>query len=152
MEQMYSGIRSLSTRIILYQQNIANALGVYNNDLKTVDILRETGPITAGELSRYTGLATGTITSLIDRLELSGYVKRQHDPSDRRRVIIVPTYEQKSEVQEIYKPIQKAMDNLCTAYSEEELKIIHHFINSMSGMLEKQIQPIMVHDQNTSPL
>lgn len=54
---------------MVYQQNVAASLGLYNNDFLSVDILREKGPITAGELSKLTGLATGSVTALIDRLE-----------------------------------------------------------------------------------
>lgn len=51
------------------QQNVAASLGLYNNDFLSIDILHERGPITAGELSKLTGLATGSVTALIDRLE-----------------------------------------------------------------------------------
>ena len=132
LEPLISLMRGLGTRTVLYQQNVAASLGLYNNDLKSVDILRETGPITAGELSKITGMATGSITALIDRLEKAGYVRRQNDPSDRRRVIIVPEYEYKEEVAGIYRPL----------HSEEELKVITHYIGKASGILEEQIRSL----------
>lgn len=60
-----------------------------------IDVLREKGPITAGEMSKITGLATGSVTALIDRLEKMGYVHREKDPDDRRKVIIVPDVQRK---------------------------------------------------------
>ncbi|MGN7356352.1 MarR family winged helix-turn-helix transcriptional regulator [Paenibacillus sp. SAF-054] len=135
-------MRGLGTRTVLYQQNVAASLGLYNNDLKSVDILRETGPITAGELSKITGMATGSITALIDRLEKAGYVRRQNDPSDRRRVIIVPEYEYKEEVTGIYRPLHDTMVELISSYSEEELKVITHFMGKASGILEEQIRSL----------
>lgn len=48
---------------------VATSLGLYNNDFLSIDILHEKGPITAGELSKLTGLTTGSITTLVDRLE-----------------------------------------------------------------------------------
>lgn len=96
-------MRGLGSRTILYQQNVAASLGLYNNDYLSIDILHERGPITAGELSKLTGLATGSVTALIDRLENNGFVRRQNDPSDRRKVIIVPLYEN-NEVGNAYLP------------------------------------------------
>ncbi|MCJ8014851.1 MarR family transcriptional regulator [Paenibacillus sp. KQZ6P-2] len=135
-------MRGLGTRTVLYQQNVAASLGLYNNDLKSVDILRETGPITAGELSKLTGLATGSVTALIDRLEKVGYVRRQSDPNDRRRVILVPEYEYKEEVGNTYRPLHQSMIELASSYSEDELELINHFIGKASGILEEQIRQL----------
>ncbi|WP_168928969.1 MarR family winged helix-turn-helix transcriptional regulator [Paenibacillus dokdonensis] len=133
-------MRGLGTRTILYQQNVAASLGMYNNDLKSVDILNETGPITAGELSKLTGLATGSVTALIDRLEKVGYVRRENDPSDRRRVIIVPEYESKEEISNTYLPLHTAMINLVSSYTHEELALITEFLGKASSVLEEQIE------------
>lgn len=138
-EHFTSLMRGLGTRIILHQQNVAAALGLYNNDLISVDILRETGPITAGELSKKTGLATGSITALIDRLEKVGYVRRQNDPSDRRRVIIVPEYEDKEEIINTYLPLHSSMVDLISSYTDEEAVLITQFLGKASTVLEEQI-------------
>ncbi|GIP27599.1 putative HTH-type transcriptional regulator YcgE [Paenibacillus sp. J23TS9] len=139
-ERFVSLMRGLGTRTILYQQNVAASLGMYNNDLKSVDILNETGPITAGELSKLTGLATGSVTALIDRLEKVGYVRRENDPSDRRRVIIVPEYESKEEISNTYLPLHTAMINLVSSYTPEELTLITEFLGKASSVLEEQIE------------
>jgi len=44
--------------------------------------------VTAGELAVATGLSTGALTALIDRLERAGYIARFADPRDRRRVLV----------------------------------------------------------------
>jgi len=133
-------MRGLGTRTVQYQQNVAASLGLYNNDYISVDILREKGPITAGELSKLTGLATGSVTALIDRLEKIGYVRRQNDPGDRRKVIIVPEYENKEEVYNTYIPLHDAMIELASSYTEEELAFISQFLGKACTVLEDQIQ------------
>src|SRR5215831_16503044 len=80
--------RQLSTATILFHQAIADRLGMNVTDHKCADILLRTGAITAGELSRRTGLTTGAITGVIDRLEKAGFVRRAKDAGDRRRVIV----------------------------------------------------------------
>src|SRR6185436_7386052 len=78
----------LSTATVLFHSAIADRLGVSVTDLKCYSILRQTGPITAGELGERLGLTTGAITGVIDRLEHVGLVHRARDPNDRRRVVL----------------------------------------------------------------
>ncbi|MBM7600842.1 DNA-binding MarR family transcriptional regulator [Virgibacillus halotolerans] len=149
-ENFVSLMRGLGTRTVLYQQNVASSLGLYNHDFTSVDILRETGPITAGELSKKTGLATGSVTALVDRLEKIGYVRRQNDPSDRRRVIIVPEYETKEEMVNAYDPLHKAMIKLASSYTPEELELITQFLDKAGTVLEDQIQHLSSTKSNKS--
>ncbi|WP_269056880.1 MarR family winged helix-turn-helix transcriptional regulator [Paenibacillus tundrae] len=135
-------MRSLGTRTVLYQQHVAASLGLYNNDFISVDILREKGPITAGELSKLTGLATGSVTTLIDRLEKNGFVRRENDPNDRRKVIIVPLYENKEEVSSTYLTLHTAMVNLASTYTEEELELITGFLSKAGNVLDGQIEDL----------
>lgn len=132
-------MRGLGTRTVLYQQHVASSLGLYNNDFISIDILREKGSITAGELSKLTGLTTGSVTALIDRLEKNGYVRRENDPNDRRKVIIVPLYENKEEVSSTYLPLHDSMIDLASSYSEEELELITQFLSEASAVLDEQI-------------
>ncbi|WP_222871023.1 MarR family transcriptional regulator [Paenibacillus methanolicus] len=132
-------MRGLGSRTVLFQQQVAASLGLYNNDFLAVDVLHEKGPITAGELSKLTGLTTGSVTALIDRLEKNGFVRRQPDPNDRRKVILVPLYENKQEVGDTYMPLHAAMIQLAASYSEEELMLINQFLAQASMVLENQI-------------
>ncbi|NWL88472.1 MarR family transcriptional regulator [Paenibacillus sp. 79R4] len=149
-ENLTMSMRGLGNRTILYQQSVAAVLGLYNNDFLSVDILHEKGPITAGELSRLTGLTTGSVTSLIDRLEKNGFVQRQPDPHDRRKVIIVPLYEDKEEVRKTYLLLHAAMVKLASSYSDEELELITQFLNKASTVLEEQIHQLHLQARNSS--
>lgn len=139
-EQFTLLMRSFGNRTVLYQQNVAAALGLYSNDFLSIDILREKGPITAGELSKLTGLTTGSVTALIDRLEKNGYVRRENDPKDRRKVIIVPLYENKEDVIGTYQPLHTAMVKLAASYTDEELALISQFLGKASTVLEEQME------------
>lgn len=141
-EHFISLMRGLGTRTVLYQQNISASLGLYNNDFLSIDILNEKGPITAGELSKLTGLATGSITALIDRLEKIGYVRRENDPNDRRKVIIVPIYEQKEGFSNTYLPVETAMLKLASSYTADELTLITQFLSKASTVIEEQIHDL----------
>lgn len=139
-EMVIKNLRKLSARMVLFQQKAAQSLGVVHTDFKTVDILNEVGPITAGDLGKITGLSTGSITALIDRLEQSGYVKREKDPTDRRRVMIVPIKERQHLIKEHNQPLNQSMTQLCSQYNEEELSLINGFIEKTIAIHEKEIQ------------
>jgi len=127
--------RQLATATILFHQAIADRLGVHVTDHKCADILLGTGPITAGELAERTGLTTGAITGVIDRLEKAGFVRRAKDPSDRRRVIIEPFREQiERQIAPLFGSIGRAIADLCARYNNRELAAIRDFIAGFSQL------------------
>jgi DNA-binding MarR family transcriptional regulator len=140
IKMVIKNLRKLSTRTVLFQQKAAQSLGVFQTDFKTADILNEVGPLTAGELGKITGLSTGSVTALIDRLEQAGYVRREKDPTDRRRVIIIPIKEKQRCIKEHYETLNQSMSQLCSQYNEEELSLIIGFIEKTIAIHEQEIQ------------
>jgi DNA-binding MarR family transcriptional regulator len=132
-------LRQLSTATILFHQAIADRLGMNVTDHKCADILLRGGPITAGELARRTGLTTGAITGVIDRLERAGFVRRAKDSGDRRRVIIEPLPQRiHREIGPLFDSMARAMAELCGRYSTEELAVIRDFAaRSQKGAYEE---------------
>ncbi|NRD76355.1 MarR family transcriptional regulator [Bacillus sp. BRMEA1] len=133
-------LRKLSTRMVLFQQKAAQSIGLVVTDFKTADILNENGPLTAGELGNITGLSTGSVTALIDRLEHAGFVKRERDPNDRRRVMIIPVKEKLKNIKEHYTSLNDQMIKLCAQYTEKELSLIIGFIEKTIAIHEKEIR------------
>ena len=71
---------------VRYQLAIANQLQIPVTDVHAIGALLEFGPIGARRLAELMGMTTGATSRLVDRLERAGYVTRQPDPEDRRRV------------------------------------------------------------------
>jgi DNA-binding MarR family transcriptional regulator len=131
-EELLAGLndefRQMSTVTILFHQAIADRLGMNVTDHKCADILLRSGPITAGELAQRTGLTTGAITGVIDRLEKAGFVRRSKDPSDRRRVVVEPLPQRIGrEIGPLFESMARLMAELCADYSTEELAVIRDF-------------------------
>ncbi len=128
-------LRRLSTATILFHQAIADRLGMHLTDHKCGDILLQTGPITAGELAERTGLTTGAITGVIDRLEKAGFVRRGRDSGDRRRVIIEPLPERiEGQIAPLFQSIGRAIADMCARYNTRELAAICDFIAGFSQL------------------
>src|SRR6201995_6198325 len=86
--ELMLAVRKLTRTTLMHQHIIAGSMGLRVTDAECIDFLQEMGPSTAGDLAKATRLTTGAITSMIDRLEKAGYVKRSADPNDRRKVIV----------------------------------------------------------------
>src|SRR3981081_4383910 len=79
-------LRRSSAAGVLHGQTVARRVGVNSTDLECLDLILKSGPSTAGEIARHTGLTSGAVTGLIDRLERLGLVERTADPAGRRTV------------------------------------------------------------------
>ena len=89
MQRAGEVMREFMARAVLFQDAVAKWGGLNGTDLQCASLLMSEGPATPGELAERTGLtAGGAITTAIDRLEHAGFVTRDRDPNDRRRVII----------------------------------------------------------------
>ncbi len=121
-------MRETTTVTILFHQAVADRLGMNVTDHKCAGILARSGPITAGELARRTGLTTGAITGVIDRLEKAGFAHRVRDPSDRRRVIIEPDAKAiEARITPLFESMGRTAAHLCERYSRQELAVILDF-------------------------
>src|SRR5690348_11776952 len=81
--------RELSTVMVLFHSRIAEQMGLSGTDHKCLElVLRSAEPITAGRIAQLSGLSTGAVTGVIDRLEQRGFVRRVRDPHDRRKVLV----------------------------------------------------------------
>src|SRR5579859_298271 len=94
----------------------AARIGMTVTDMQVVDILVSTGPATAGQLADLTGLTTGAITGMLNRLEEAGLVRRERDPQDGRRVIVrlVPDKEEMHKVGSIFDSSGKAWGEIAS--------------------------------------
>jgi DNA-binding MarR family transcriptional regulator len=83
-------LRHLVVDLLVSNYEAGEDVGLNPTDLSSLCLLLLHGPATAGRLAELTGLTTGAVTGVIDRLERGGFVRREVDPTDRRKVIVVP--------------------------------------------------------------
>jgi DNA-binding MarR family transcriptional regulator len=101
----------------------ARRLGVNRTDLRCLDWL-SAGPLTAGQLTEAIGLSSAATTTLVDRLERRGLVRRLRDDSDRRKVLVEMTDLGQRLAGEIYGPLQVAGAEMLGRYNDDELALL----------------------------
>lgn len=123
-------LRDLSTETVLLHQAIADRLGLNPTDHKCLGFLLDAGrPVTPGELAVLTGLTTGAVTGVVDRLEAAGFVRRTRDPEDRRRVGIEVNLDKvRRQVFPVFEQLAKRMGALTGSYKQRELETIVDFL------------------------
>ena len=102
-------------------------LGINRSDGICLDVLQERGPMSAGELAAATGLSPGAITTLVDRLETDGYLRRTRDEVDRRRVVIELTELAHELVDELYGPLGAGYEWL-SQLGDEQVTLLVDFL------------------------
>jgi DNA-binding MarR family transcriptional regulator len=133
-------LRATSAQSVLFSQAVADRVGISATDLETLDILVRSGPLTAGRLAELTGLTTGAITGLVDRLERRGYAHREPHPTDRRSVIVQPLIENaERDLAPSYAGMSQAMRALMSGYSDEELSVITEFLTRAASITADQV-------------
>jgi DNA-binding MarR family transcriptional regulator len=145
LEQFFHAISRNSTWTVMFHQAAALRMGFNPTDVKCAGLLRETGAISAGELAALTGLTTGAITGVIDRLEKAGLVRRVDDPNDRRRVIVAPEENsvQQARSMQYFAPLGEATHELLAHYSDAELAIILDFVRRGADLMKAQTARVL---------
>jgi DNA-binding MarR family transcriptional regulator len=140
LARLQRAAQTSTTDGILFHQAVADRVGLHVTDLRCLNVLAQTGPLTAGELGQRLGLGTtGAVTRMVDRLERAGYVRRQVDPDDRRRVIIHPLPEQLATVAPHYQGMATAWTDLLAAYSDAQLALFLDLFDRMHQMSQQQL-------------
>src|ERR1700739_5025374 len=130
-------LRQFIAGSILYNQQVADRVGLRLPDMQCINVLELMGPSTPGELARSTGLTTGGVTVMLDRLEKGGYVKRVPNPRDRRSVLVRLNPTKLKKMQALYGEINERMAPLLDDTPEAELRSV---VNLLSKMNEFRVE------------
>ncbi len=128
----------LSAYSLLFHQAVASRLGLNVTDLKCLDLARGETRLTPGRLAELTGLTTAAVTTILDRLEHAGFVQRERDPNDRRKILVRPLAERAGEVTHLFAPLDSAITQLLAQYSTEELAFLDAFALRVGQILQQE--------------
>lgn len=127
---------------LLFHHAVAAKVGINPSDLRCLSLLDASGPMTAGELAQATGLTAASITSLIDRLEQGGFVTRQRDALDRRRILVAPKTSARRRVGRHFESFHGAWQDLLASFSDDELDAIGRFLEQATALMRNETQKL----------
>ena len=120
--------------VVLYNHVVAQRVGLGASDGQFMTLLNVHGPLTPGELARHTGMTTGTVTGVLDRLERAGLVERRRDTADRRRVVVTPRQETlEKTLHPQYEQQARWLDQVLSSRTPAELEVIERFLTDVTG-------------------
>jgi DNA-binding MarR family transcriptional regulator len=126
--QVAAELRALSTEIDRLDQVAADAYGLNRTDMRALDIVGQAGPLAPTVLARLLGFTTGGVTTVLDRLERAGYIRRRPDPGDRRRQVVEATAATAARDQEVFGDLIRQTQDLLATYTGAQLMVIHQFL------------------------
>ncbi|HEY2565576.1 MAG TPA: MarR family transcriptional regulator [Acidimicrobiales bacterium] len=134
-----AAMRDYQVALDVFDDAVANKLGLNRTDFRCVDILDQHQPMTAGALAQATRLTSGAITFALDRLERAGFVRRIRDETDRRRVLVALVPAAQRQAARIHEPLVRDARAAMSKYTASELAVICDFLIAAREIYEKNL-------------
>lgn len=134
MQRYIPLVREFSARVLLFHDAVADNLGLHGTDLRVLRLLGEE-PMTPGQLVEHTGLTGAAMTAVVNRLVAAGYVTRDRDEVDRRRVTVRAVAARVRKIDRLYEEYSADMAKLLARYDAKEFAVIESFLAKTTGLL-----------------
>ena len=128
---------SMIAQVVLFNHAATASLGLGASDSQFLTLLRTRGPMSPGQLAEASGLTSGTVTGVIDRLEKAKLVRRKRDSSDRRKVLVVPTADAVDRLSPIYAGQAALLSGVLAHRKPAELEVISSFLGDLIAEEER---------------
>jgi DNA-binding MarR family transcriptional regulator len=143
VESLSLEVRKFIAGVILFNQRVAEEVGMNVVDLQCLHLLELQGSATPSEFAKWSRMSTGGVTVLLDRLEKAGYVKREPNPNDRRSSIVRPIPSGLRKLHAIYREKGQALRQVLFSHNDRELLVIREFFErtNSTGSAESSCSP-----------
>jgi len=122
-----------------FQEGLAKRLKLSRTDMRCLDLIGRLGPMTAGRLAEESGLTTGAVTFILDRLEQAGMVTRRRDTEDRRRVWVEIVPDARDRLEDLQQPVAEEMRQVAQRFKADELEIVRDFMRQAKEVFQRQV-------------
>ncbi len=134
VDEVGTAVRKMGAQSVITSRTVADRFGLHTTDLEVLDLIYLRKQASAGDLANATGLSSGSVTALIDRLVRAGYIERCEDEADRRRVLVRIRQHAIEPIKGVYSDMQRRMFELWSGYSDRELQLIEGFISKSTAL------------------
>lgn len=135
-------LREMAAQTMVTSQIVAAHFGLHTTDLRVLDIIFMRRQVLAGDLAAATGLSTGSVTALVDRLIEAGYVERCDDAQDRRKVWVRSRDDAIEPIAGMFCSSQQRMFELWRTFTAGELDTIASFLERTTRLASECAEEI----------
>jgi DNA-binding MarR family transcriptional regulator len=133
--ELIADFRTSTNQDSAFDNLAAELLGVGRTDLHCLNIIENSGGLSAGELAVRAGVTAGAVTGVLDRVERAGFARRVADPNDRRRVNVEVTPAFYARADRIWGPLSADWHaTLARRFTAAELELIVAFLRVTSEL------------------
>lgn len=130
-------LQALSQGLDHYRRATGARLHLGMPDIVTLAQLLYDEPMRAAEVGSRTGLSPGSVTALLDRLEVRGYITRVRPAENKRTVAIALTAEGRELVQGIFRPLEPLLLRATTEPGGLDPAGLARFLGRIAGALDR---------------
>ena len=123
-----------------FNESIAKKLKLSRTDMRCLELIGRHGPLTAGKLAEESGLTTGAVTFILDRLEQACMVTRRRDTEDRRRVWVEIEPDAQKRLQEMQQPVAEQMREVTQHFKADELAVVRDYMRQAKEVFQRQVR------------
>ena len=124
-----------------FENRLKQELTVNPTDLLAMQHLIAQGPMAASALANAIHHSPAATTTVIDRLEALGHVRRERDRDDRRVTRVVPTVESKNKAEKILWEMIHSIDNVVLSRDAAEQEVITRYLLEVVDRYETASRP-----------
>ena len=135
-----------------FNESVAKKLKLSRTDMRCLELIARRGPLTAGRLAEESGLTTGAVTFILDRLEQAGMVTRRRDTDDRRRVWVEIVPDAQKRLAEAQQPVAEQMREVTQHFKVDELAVVRDYMREAKEVFQRLMYgTVPDHEAPTEP-
>jgi DNA-binding MarR family transcriptional regulator len=128
-ERLARSVRQSIASASLFNQKIADDVGMNLRDMQVLHLLELHGPTMPRDLARWASITTGGMTVVLDRLEREGYARREANPADRRSCIVNLIPESLHKLEGVYKSKGELLSGAMARFKDQDLRLLIEFFD-----------------------
>ena len=128
-----------------FDRETARLLGVNGTDQRCLEILVDAGEygLTPREIADRLALTTGSVTTMLDRLEKAGYVSRSPHPDDGRRLLVHLTPLARETIWSIIGPHLAASSAMVAdRFTAQQLAMVRSFLEAVTDVQRQHVEAL----------
>ncbi len=138
LEQVLVALRRVIRATDLHSKRLAKTTGLTAPQILLLQAIRNEGEVTIGELAKQVSLSQATVTTILDRLEVRGLVRRERSQMDKRKVHAHLTDEAYDALKEAPIPLQEQFARQFRDLQEWEQTMIIASLQRVAQMMDAE--------------